>query len=71
MNKQQALKKLGQHIKKVRKEKNLSQTELAYSINKDQQSIQRLEAGKINPSYIYLREIAEGLEISLNDLLNF
>ena len=38
-------------------------------IEKDQQSIQRFEAGKINPSYIYLLEICEGLECKLDEVL--
>jgi transcriptional regulator with XRE-family HTH domain len=50
-------------------EKGLTQFELGTRINKDQQSIQRLEAGKINPSYIYLKEICIGLEIDLKDIL--
>jgi putative transcriptional regulator len=41
---------------------------LANSIGKDQQSIQRLEAGKINPSFYYLFEISKGLEIELDEL---
>ena len=55
--------KLGKKIKQIRLEKNLTQFELAVKINKDQQSIQRLEKGKINPSYIYLLEVCTGLEI--------
>ena len=64
-----ALKKLGQHIKSIRKEKGLSQVELANSIGKDQQSIQRLETGRINPSYYYLCEIAEGLDVKIEEIL--
>ena len=43
--------------------------ELAYRTNKDQPSINRLERGRVNPSLIYLAEIAAGLEIDLNELL--
>ncbi len=63
------LKKLGARIREIRKDKGISQKELAHSIGKDQQSIQRLETGNINPSYYYLIEIANGLEIELNKLL--
>lgn len=62
------LKKLGKQIKKLRLEKGLSQAELANEIGKDQQSIQRLEAGNINPSFEYLKEVADGLEISLEEI---
>lgn len=62
------LKKLGERIREIRKEKGITQVQLAHSIGKDQQSIQRLEAGNINPSYYYLYEIANGLNITLEQL---
>jgi putative transcriptional regulator len=62
------LKKLGERIREIRKDKGITQVQLAHSINKDQQSIQRLEAGNINPSYYYLHEIAEGLNVKFEDL---
>jgi len=63
------LKNLGSRIKKIRVDKGLTQFELASRINKDQQSIQRLEVGNINPSYIYLLEVSNGLEIELKDII--
>ena len=70
MNKEVLLKDLGEKIRLIRKDKGITQVQLAHSIGKDQQSIQRLEAGNINPSYIYLQEIADGLKIPLLDLLS-
>jgi len=61
---------LGAKIKEIRLEKGWSQTELAYRIDKDQQSIQRLEKGKVNPTYIYLLDLANGLEVSITDLVS-
>ena len=69
MDKETLLKNLGARIREIRKEKGISQKELAHSIGKDQQSIQRLEGGNINPSYYYLYEIAEGLEVPIQDLI--
>ena len=69
-SKEVLLKKLGARIREIRKEKNMSQAELANTIDKDQQSVQRLEAGNINPSYYYLYEIAEGLNVELEDLIS-
>lgn len=60
---------LGKKIKSIREFKSLSQTELAYKIGKDQPSINRLERGKINPSFLYLKEVSEGLEISISEML--
>lgn len=65
------LKKLGKRVRKMRKERGLSQTELANNINKDQPSIQRLEAGNINPSFYYLHQVAQGLNISFKELVDF
>lgn len=69
MNKEVLLKDLGERIRIIRKEMGITQVQLAHSIGKDQQSIQRLETGNINPSYIYLQEIADGLNIPLLELL--
>lgn len=69
MEKEVLLKTLGARIRDIRKEKGMSQAELANTIGKDQQSIQRLEAGNINPSYYYLYQIAEGLNIELENLV--
>ena len=68
MDKIELLKSLGGRIKEIRLAKGLTQTELAHKIGKDHPSINRLEKGKINPSYFFLCEIAEGLEISINDI---
>ena len=69
MEKEVLLKKLGERICDIRKDKGISQKQLAHSIGKDQQSIQRLEAGNVNPSFYYLCEIAEGLNVTLEELL--
>lgn len=69
MKKEKVLKRLGDRIREMRQEKNISQVELANAIGKDQQSIQRLETGNINPSFYYLVEVAEGLEVGLEELV--
>ncbi|MGJ1347386.1 helix-turn-helix transcriptional regulator [Sphingobacterium siyangense] len=63
------LQRLGNRIRYIRKYKGITQEQLAYSINKDQQSIQRLEKGNINPSYYYLLEIAEGLGVTVQEVV--
>ena len=63
------LKALGKRVKSIRKEKNLTLKQLSNSISKDAQSIHRLETGDVNPSYLYLLEVCEGLEIKIEDLL--
>jgi putative transcriptional regulator len=60
--------KLGLRIREIRLEKKMTQVELAAATGKDQQSIQRLEVGGVNPSFYYLVEIARGLEIEVEKL---
>jgi DNA-binding XRE family transcriptional regulator len=60
---------LGLRVRELREGKGLSQTELAYKIGKDQPSINRLEKGRVNPSVIYLLQICEGLEITIEELV--
>lgn len=69
-DKEDLLKILGNRIKEVRLNKNLTQIDLASRVGKDQQSIQRLEAGRMNPTYYYLLEISEGLQISITELIH-
>lgn len=69
MEKEVLLKNLGERIREIREKKGITQKELAHSIDKDQQSIQRLETGRINPSIFYLYEIAKGLEVNIESLL--
>lgn len=62
---------LGERVKNLRLEKGLTQTELANIMGKDHPSLNKLENGKVNPSYIYLSEVAEGLGVTLLELLDF
>ncbi len=71
MEKEEFLRRLGKRIIEIRKQKGWSQSELARNCDKERQSIERLENGKINPSAFYLQQIAEGLGIEVKELLNF
>ena len=63
------LEQLGLRVKEIRLQKGLTQTELANKIGKDHPSINKLENGKVNPSYIFLCEVADGLDISIKELV--
>lgn len=63
-------KAVGARIKLLRRQKGLTQDELAESIGKQGPAIQRIEGGKLNPSIYTLREIAGGLGITLDKLLS-
>lgn len=71
MDKKDFLIRLGKQIVKIREKKGWSQAELARNCEKDRQSIERLENGKINPSAYYLKEVADGLGVNLKELLDF
>lgn len=62
MHKETYLKKLGAHIASLRISKGISQAKFAHSCDKDPRSLNRLEKGRINPSIIYLKEIAAELK---------
>ena len=64
------LKNLGQKIKLLRENKGISQTELGLRCDKDRQSINRLEKGRVNPSCYYLSQIADALEIPIGEMLS-
>ena len=61
---------LGQRIKKIRKEKGLSQSEVANKCGKERQSYQRVETGNINPTIWYLQHIATALDMDMKMLLD-
>jgi transcriptional regulator with XRE-family HTH domain len=69
MDKKAMLEQLGLRVKEVRLQKGLTQTELANKIGKDHPSINKLENGKVNPSYVFLLEVAQGLEVHIKDII--
>lgn len=60
---------LGNRIKKLRIEKKLSQTKLAYRIGKTESSVRKYESGLTEPPLSVLYAIAEILDASIFDLL--
>ncbi len=65
------LQQLGLHIKKLRTEKGMSQRQLGYATGKEQKAINRMENAQTNVSIFFLYEIAEGLGVTLSELLDF
>ena len=58
--------KIIKQILALRREKNITQAELARLVNAKQPSIARLESGKHNPSLKLLKKIAEVLDSKLD-----
>lgn len=63
--------KLGNKIAERRNELGLTQAQLANSIGKDKQFINRYEMNGANPTAYILKQLAVALEISVDELLNF
>lgn len=60
---------VGKHIKKIRKEKNLTQDELAARLHCTRQTISNYETGKSEPDIALLIELAGVLEVEIGDLI--
>lgn len=60
---------VGKHIKKIRKEKNLTQDELAERLHCTRQTISNYETGKSEPGIEVLIELAGVLEVEIGDLI--
>lgn len=67
MDKNQILLRLGERVKEIKIKKGLTQTELGNKIGKDHPSINKLENGKVNPSYFFFYEVANGLGVDVKE----
>ena len=59
----------GQLVRKYRKERNMSQEQLALLCNMDRSYLGRIERGEVNPTLEKIYEIAEKLEVNPINLL--
>lgn len=55
--------RLGENLKKIRKSKNLTQSELAEKADLSDAMIQSIETGRVWPSEYTITQIAEALEV--------
>ncbi|QMU30502.1 helix-turn-helix domain-containing protein [Adhaeribacter radiodurans] len=65
------IKSFGQHLKKIRAEKGMSQQELADRANIAKQTIYRIENAQFAVTLDVLLALSEGLEMPLKDLMDF
>jgi transcriptional regulator with XRE-family HTH domain len=64
------LKKVGEHIRKLRTEKNITQEELAYDADLDISQVGRIERGVVNTSICVLQRLAKALNIEMKELFD-
>jgi transcriptional regulator with XRE-family HTH domain len=62
-------KKLGENLKKLRSKKNITQTELAQTLNVDKSFVSNIENGKNNPTLSTITNLAKALGVSTNELI--
>lgn len=62
---------IGNRIRYLRKNRNLSQEKLALKAGMDRTYLAGIESGKRNATIVSLEKIAIALEISLKDLFDF
>jgi transcriptional regulator with XRE-family HTH domain len=65
----QETKKLGNYIRKLREDKNLSLNSFSYKNGLEPSTLSRIETGIIDPKYSTLVKIAAGLDIKVSELL--
>ena len=70
MKKEKFLKALGTRIQKMRNAKEISLYKLAKTMGKTPSDLLRIEKGQISVSLFYLSEIATGLNVPLEELVN-
>lgn len=61
------LEKISTEIKRLRKQKGLSQKNLAFKIDIDRKYASLIEKGNTNLSVNYLKKVCEGLDTKLSD----
>lgn len=62
--------KIGKFISKLRKQKNMTQEQLAEKLGVSNKSISRWENGKTMPDYSLLKDICTELDTNINELMS-
>ena len=65
------LKKFGENLRKIRKQKKLSLRQMSYACSIDNSKIAKIEKGKINITYTTLLQLALALETHPSSLLHY
>jgi transcriptional regulator with XRE-family HTH domain len=63
--------KFGEKVREIRKEKGLSQEQLSFKADLHRTYIGMIERAEKNITLVNIEKIANALEISVNDLMNF
>lgn len=66
-----ALKKFGENLRKLRKQKGYSLREMSYACSIDNSKIAKIEKGQINITFTSILELAAALELHPSSLLDY
>lgn len=61
--------KLGRNLKRIRKEKGISQGDIVRSLGMDRAFISNIENGKTNPTLATIAKLAKAVGVSINELM--
>ena len=70
-DKDKILLKFARHLTSLREKEGISIRELASRANLEYSQVQRIEKGKVNFAFSTLFALADGLDISPSELLNY
>ncbi len=65
------LKKFGRRLEQLRTMKDLSLRDLSYACDIDNSKISKIEKGQINITFTTIVQLAEALEVSVSDLMDY
>ena len=65
---QEESKKLGNNLKAIRTDKNITQSELAELLGVDKSFVSNIENGKNNPTLSTIASLAKALKVSVDEL---
>ena len=61
--------KLGRNLKRIRKEKGISQGDIVRSLGMDRAFISNIENGKTNPTLATIAKLAKAIGVSVGELM--
>jgi len=65
------IKKIGEQIRELRKEQDMTQLDLAVKSGMEENAVQRLETGRTNPTVKTLLKISRALDVDFSKLVTF
>ncbi len=70
MDNKEFLKKIGLKLKVIRSLRGMSQDDIVNKLDIDKSYYSKVERGLTNPTLLYMKNLAEVLDVNLEDLIN-